>query len=59
MVSADLLRAVVRRGVADRVVVLVAATLLLEAIHGREFTEPYMTADPVFTPRESTAAATR
>lgn len=34
-----------------------SATLLLEAIDGREFTETCLTADPVFTLRESTAPA--
>ncbi len=37
----------------------VCATLLLEAIDGREFTEICLTADPVFTPRESTGRVAR
>jgi DNA-binding LacI/PurR family transcriptional regulator len=36
-----------------------AATLLLEAIEGREFGEPVATPDPVFRPRASTGPAPR
>ena len=36
-----------------------AATLLLEAIDGREFSEPVWTADPVFHARGSTGPAPR